>query len=118
MSNGLVVNGLLGGVQAALGQNPTLTQSIFLQAAGIGGQLGMLKYSRKHELEADQLGLNFMAIAGYDPRTAPVFWERMDDGGARPPEFLSTHPGPASRINKLNKQMDEAMQYYQKSRKQ
>ncbi len=119
MSNGLVVNGLLGGVQAALGQNPTLTQGIFLQAAGIGGQLGMLKYSRKHELEADQLGLNFMALAGYDPREAPVFWERMnEEGGERPPEFLSTHPAPTSRINQLNKAMDEALEYYNKSQKQ
>ncbi len=118
MSNGMVLNGLLGGVQVAMGQNPSLTQNLFLQAAGFGGQLGMLKYSRNHELEADQLGLNFMALAGYDPREAPKFWERMDkDGGARPPDFLSTHPGPANRIKQLNNQMDEAMEYYQRSQK-
>ncbi len=118
MSNGLLVNGLLGGVQVAMGQNPTLTQSIFLQAAGMGGQLGMLKFSRKHELEADQLGLNFMALAGYDPREAPIFWERMNQvGGARPPEFLSTHPGPNKRIEQLNNQMAEAMAYFEKSKK-
>jgi predicted Zn-dependent protease len=118
MSNGLLVNGLLGGVQVALGQNPTLTQSIFLQAAGLGSQLGMLSFSRKHELEADQMGLNFMALAGYDPRQAPVFWERMNEtGGARPPEFLSTHPGPNRRIDQLNNRMEEAMRYYEKSKK-
>lgn len=118
MSNGLLFNGLLGGVQAAMGQNPTLTQSIFLQAFGVGGQLGMLKFSRKHELEADQLGLNFMAMAGYDPREAPVFWDRMaSQGNGTPPEFLSTHPGPARRKDELNKQMPKALEYFQRSQK-
>ena len=118
MSNGLLFNGLLGGVQAAMGQNPTLTQSIFLQAFGVGGQLGMLKFSRKHELEADQLGLNFMAMAGYDPREAPVFWDRMASlGNGAPPEFLSTHPGPARRKDELNKQMPKALEYFQRSQK-
>jgi predicted Zn-dependent protease len=119
MSQGMVANGLLGGVQAAIGQNPSLTQTIFLQAIGYGGQVGMLKFSRDQELEADQLGLIFMAIAGYDPRDAPAFWERMNaqSTGARPPEFLSTHPGPDRRIDELNKQMDEAMVYFQKSDK-
>lgn len=118
MSNGLLLNGLLGGVQVAMGQNPTLVQNIFLQAVGYGGQLKMLSFSRKHELEADQMGLNFMAIAGYDPREAPKFWERMEAGsdGARPPEFLSTHPGPNKRKDQLNKQMPEAMAYYEKNK--
>lgn len=119
MSNGLLVNGLLGGAQAAMGQNPTLTQSLFLQAFGVGGQLGMLSFSRKHELEADQLGLNFMALAGYDPREAPGFWERMAGAGSgdAPPEFLSTHPGPNRRKDELNKQMPKAMEYYERSKK-
>lgn len=120
MSNGLLLNGLIGGVQAAMGQNPTLTQSIFLQAVGYGGQLKMLRFSRKHELEADQLGLNFMALAGYDPRQAPFFWERMNAAseGNRPLEFLSTHPGLDKRIQELNEQMAEAMVYFEKSQKQ
>ncbi|MFN3800430.1 M48 family metallopeptidase [Belliella pelovolcani] len=120
MSNGLVLNGLIGGVQVAMGQNPTLTQNIFLQAVGYGGQLGMLSFSRRHELEADQLGLDFMALAGYDPRVAPAFWERMNAGssGNRPPDFLSTHPGPNRRIDELNKQMPKSMEYYEKSNKQ
>ncbi|WP_162417980.1 M48 family metallopeptidase [Cyclobacterium roseum] len=114
MSQGMVANGLLGGVQAAMGENPTLTQTIFLQAVGYGGQVGMLKFSRDQELEADQLGLIFMAIAGYNPREAPAFWERMNaqSEGPRPPEFLSTHPGPERRIDQLNDQMDKAMEYY------
>ena len=49
--------------------------------------------------EADHLGLIFMAMAGYDPRAAPVFWERMAAaGGAKPPEFMSTHPSDNTRI--------------------
>jgi len=116
MSQGLVANGLLGGLQVAMGENPSLTQSLFLQAVGIGGQVGMLKFSRDQELEADQLKLIFMAIAGYDPQQAPKFWERMEakSGGGAPPEFLSTHPGPNRRIDQLNKQMPEALKYYKK----
>lgn len=114
MSQGMVANGLIGGLQAAMGENPTLTQTIFLQAVGMGGQVGMLKFSRDQELEADQLGLIFMAIAGYDPREAPDFWSRMNaqSSGERPPEFLSTHPGPERRIEQLNKQMNDALKYY------
>lgn len=120
MSQGLVANGLLGGLQVAMGQNPNLTQTIFLQAVGYGGQVGMLKFGRDQELEADELGLTFMAIAGYDPREAPRFWERMEaqsGGGDRPPEFLSTHPGPNRRIQKLNEMMPNAMEYYNRNRR-
>ncbi|WP_215223570.1 M48 family metallopeptidase [Echinicola shivajiensis] len=116
MSQGLVANGLLGGMQVAMGQNPTLTEAIFMQAVGMGSQVGMLKFSRDQELESDQLGLIFMAMAGYDPREAPVFWKRMEakSSGAAPPEFLSTHPGPDRRIDELNKQMPEALKYYKR----
>ncbi|WP_194777813.1 M48 family metallopeptidase [Pararhodonellum marinum] len=117
MSNQMAINGLLGGVQVAMGQDPNLTQAIFMQAIGAGGQLGMLQFSRNHELEADRLGLIFMSIAGYDPREAPGFWERMSAGaGQSPPEFLSTHPGPGRRIEELNKQMPEALEYYNKNK--
>ena len=119
MSQGMVANGLLGGVQVAMGENPSLTQTIFLQAIGFGGQVGMLKFSRDQELEADQLGLIFMSIAGYDPREAPGFWERMNAqaGGAAPPEFLSTHPEPDRRIERLQQQMPDAMIYYEKNKR-
>jgi predicted Zn-dependent protease len=113
MSNGMLLNGLLGGASAAMGQNPTMMQQIILQGAGAGSQLGMLSFSRKHELEADEMGLVFMAMAGYDPRQAPAFWERMAAaGGGAPPEFLSTHPGPDRRIERLNSNMPKALEYY------
>ncbi|MEB2781763.1 M48 family metallopeptidase [Algoriphagus sp. C2-6-M1] len=116
MSNGMIANLGVSALSSAVGQNPTLTQQILLQSVGISGELGMLKFSRKHELEADEMGLTFMAIAGYDPREAPIFWQRMleNDNGAAPPEFLSTHPASQTRIDKLNKLMPEAMTYYKK----
>lgn len=114
MSQGLLANGLLGTVSGAMGQNPSLTQEVFMQAVGIGTQIGMLSFSRQHESEADRIGLIFMAIAGYDPHEAPKFWERMTQGsgGAAPPEWLSTHPSHSTRINDLNKAMPEALEYY------
>ncbi|MEM9858150.1 MAG: M48 family metallopeptidase [Bacteroidota bacterium] len=114
MSQGLVTNLGLSTVGAAMGSNPTLTQQIFMQSVGVGSQLGMLKFSRTHESEADKIGLIFMAIAGYNPQEAPKFWTRMNAnaGGERPPEFLSTHPNPDTRIKDLNAAMPEAMKYY------
>ncbi|GAB2497338.1 M48 family metallopeptidase [Algoriphagus taiwanensis] len=115
MSNGMLANLGISAISVAMGQNPTLTEQIFLQSIGMGSQLGMLSFSRKHELEADELGLIFMAMAGYDPRQAPLFWERMAAvGGEAPPEFLSTHPGPDRRIEQLNSKMPKALEYYNK----
>ena len=78
-------------------------RSAIMQAAGVGAQVGvLLPFSRKHESEADEIGLYLMAIAGYDVDAAGPFWERMSAGGGqRPPEFLSTHPDPAKRSEKL-----------------
>ncbi|MBK8884016.1 MAG: M48 family metallopeptidase [Bacteroidales bacterium] len=114
MSQELLVQ--FGGValNEALAQKPQETKSIFNTAYGVGSQLGvLLPYSREHELEADKLGLIFMAMAGYDPQTAVPFWERMAAmGGKKPPEFLSTHPSDATRINKVKSALPEAMKYY------
>lgn len=119
MSQGLITNGFLGGVSVAMGQNPTGTQQILMQSIGAGTQIGMLKFSRNHESEADKLGLIFMSIAGYDPSEAPKFWERMaaQSGGGQPAEFMSTHPSHETRISDLNAQIPEAMKYYKASRK-
>jgi predicted Zn-dependent protease len=116
MSQAMVANGLLGTFGAALGQNPTLTKQLLYQAVGIGAQVGMLKFSRQHESEADHIGLIFMAMAGYDPNEAVTFWQRMESmsGGGEPPEFLSTHPSHSTRISDLQKEVPEAMKYYKK----
>jgi len=85
-----------------------------LLSYGIGSQLGaMLPWSRQQETEADQYGLIFAAMAGYDPREAIPFWERMAEASAsNPPEFLSTHPSDATRMRKLKDFMPEALKYY------
>jgi len=117
MSQGLLANLGLTTLSIALGENPTLTQQVFMQSIGIGTQLGMLKFSRNHESEADHIGLIFMAMAGYDPHGAPEFWQRMvaESGGGQPPEFLSTHPSHERRIEDLNGWIPEAMNYYKKN---
>jgi predicted Zn-dependent protease len=95
---------------------PAETQNIYNSVYGIGAQMGVvLPYSRDHELEADKLGLIFMSLAGYDPRTAIAFWERMSSiGGSKPIEFMSTHPSDARRISKIKEAMPEILKYYKK----
>ncbi|MDQ3290456.1 MAG: M48 family metalloprotease, partial [Bacteroidota bacterium] len=71
---------------------------------------------RKQESEADELGLIFLAMAGYDPRQAIPFWERMAEGkgGQAPPEFLSTHPSDQTRIADIERHLPDALKYYKK----
>jgi len=95
----------------------TIFQGIVNNAYGIGGQLALLKYSRSNETEADQLGLMFMAMAGYNPETAVSFWERMASAkspNSTPPEFLSTHPSDVRRIQNIQNLIPQAMKYYKK----
>ena len=113
MSQAIALQGAGMTLEVLTAQKPGMARDIFLQSVGIGGQLGMLKYSRTHETEADKMGLIFMAIAGYDPREAPKFWERMSQGGGQaPPELLSTHPSDETRMHDLTVFMDEALKYY------
>jgi predicted Zn-dependent protease len=73
-----------------------------------------LPHSRGQEAEADHIGLILMAKAGYDPRGAVAFWERMKaaSGSGKPPEFLSTHPSDEKRIQKIKEELPEALTYY------
>ncbi|MBN1407249.1 MAG: M48 family metallopeptidase [Calditrichaceae bacterium] len=114
MSQQMVVQ--LGGMalSKALEEKSETTRQIYMTAFGLGSQVGvMLPFSRLHESEADEMGLIFMAMAGYDPNTAVTFWQRMADlGGQKPPEFLSTHPSDETRIKDLKKLLPKALQYY------
>ncbi len=113
MSQALAVQGAGLTFQAFSAEKPSVASELFLQAYGVGSQLGMLAYGRKQESEADKMGLVFMAMGGYDPRVAPAFWQRMAaQGGAKPPELLSTHPSDEHRIADLEAFMPEAMKYY------
>lgn len=89
---------------------------LLMAAFGAGASFGViLPYSRYHESEADEIGLIYAAKAGYDPRAAIAFWERMEaQSNGAPPEFLSTHPAGSTRIRKLNELMPKALQVYQK----
>ncbi len=85
--------------------------NVFAPAAQVGV---LLPNSRKQELEADRFGLNFAAMAGYNPNEAIPFWTRMAQAanGQKPPEFLATHPSDETRIAKLKEYMPEALSYY------
>lgn len=86
---------------------------------GLGAQVGvLLPFSRAQETEADVLGLDLMARAGFDPREAVRLWENMaaESGGKQPAEFASTHPSHDTRINDLQKRMPYAMQLYEQAR--
>ncbi len=115
MSDALVAQ--MGGMAlaAALSNQPQQTRQLFMTVFGAGATVGfLLPYSRLHESEADRIGLILMARAGYNPREAIPFWERMNkqEGKSRPPAFLSTHPAPETRIADIKKYIPEAMQYY------
>nr|WP_298997825.1 M48 family metallopeptidase [uncultured Allomuricauda sp.] len=94
----------LGAVAGNVAIKDPQKRNAFNQAYGIGSSVGvMLPFSRSHETEADRIGLQIMAIAGYNPDEAANLWKRMkaNAGGQAPPEFLSTHPSNDTRINNL-----------------
>lgn len=93
-------------------------KKIALTAFSIGSEYGaILPYSRKHELEADAIGIKLMAEAGYDPSAAPEFWERFAalKGAAGQMEFMSTHPSDSRRSASLREQLPEAVQIYERA---
>lgn len=86
-----------------------INSQLAMAALGLGAQVGLLlPFSREQEAEADILGLDYMHRAGYDPRLSIPFWQRMQAaGGARPPEFLSTHPDPDNRMARLRAHINQ-----------
>ncbi len=115
MSQGLGANIIGSVLSVGLSKSDPATQKNVMQLFGVGAQVGViLPFGRKQESEADHIGLILMAKAGYDPRAAVAFWERMEShaGGQKPPEFLSTHPSDKTRIAQIKAWLPEAMQYY------
>ncbi|MCG2712945.1 MAG: M48 family metallopeptidase [Candidatus Omnitrophica bacterium] len=101
----------------ALEEKTQTTKEFLMLAYGVSMNLGIvLPYSRLHEKEADRIGLILMAQAGYNPREAIPFWERMNNAGkgARNLEFLSTHPAPETRINDIKTYLPEALKHFNK----
>ena len=95
------------------------TSQLAMQALGLGAQVGvLLPFSRKHESEADYIGLLLAAEAGYDPQEAVRVWERMEAaGGQQPSEYMSTHPSHGTRIKQLTEWMPEALALYESAPK-
>jgi len=118
MNNTLLAQGL-GSLGDALTSNNPKVNSIFNNVYAPGVQVGLLlPNSRSHELEADKFGLFIAAIAGYNPREAIPFWQRMSQGGGqKPPEFLATHPSDEKRIAQLESFMPQALKLYRPVRK-
>ena len=114
MSQEMLTQGLGELVNLGTANDPKIN-SIFNTIYGPGSEIGYtLPNSRNHEYEADHYGLIFCAMAGYNPREAVTFWERMAaaSGSSHPPEILSTHPADANRIEKIKGYMNEALTYY------
>jgi metalloendopeptidase OMA1, mitochondrial len=113
MSQEVLVQAGLAGLGLATG--PAYSE----MAAQAATLVVTLPYSRTQESEADHIGLIYMAEAGYDPREAIALWQNFESfGGERPPEFLSTHPAPGSRIQNLQALLPEAMPIYEANRQQ
>ena len=106
---------VMAGAQFSFTDMDPRQRQMVLAALGAGAQYGIiLPFSRDHEVEADAMGLIYMARAGYDPQEAIAFWQRMERaGGNQPPEFMSTHPSHATRIQRLKELMPRALNEYE-----
>lgn len=115
VSQQLLAAGGAMALQVGMEDIDSFDQQMLMAAYGASTTIGLiLPYSRKHESEADEIGLIYAAKAGYDPRAAVGFWERMEaqNTGFTSPEFLSTHPSDSSRLDKINALMPKAYEIY------
>ena len=113
----MAVNQGMAMVQAISSPQSALGQTAF-GLLGVGAEYGILMpYSRVQESEADIIGVDLMAKAGFDPRQSIALWQKMEQAsqGQQPVEFLSTHPAHATRIQSLEQHMPQAMDLYQQA---
>ncbi|WP_300376267.1 M48 family metallopeptidase [Henriciella sp.] len=115
MSQGQLAQLGVAAVGVGLGDMDVGQRQMVMQAMGVAAQGGLMAFSRKHETEADRIGLELLVRACYDPREAPDLWERMGQlgGGQRPPEWLSTHPASATRAANFREWMPEYIEKYE-----
>lgn len=120
VSQNLLMSGALVGAELAFSNRPASQRAMIMAAVGVGAQVGyVLPFSRRHESEADEIGLDLMARAGFEPQEAPKLWENMQRlGGGGGPEFLSTHPAPGTRIRDLTSQLPDVQPDYEARRAQ
>jgi hypothetical protein len=115
MSHNYAVEGVRQAVHYITRKQEEKNRELVLQAYGVASKYGVvLPYSRKHESEADHMGIMLMARAGYDPAEAPRFWSRFGSmsQGPKPPEFLSTHPSDERRAQDLAGLLPDAGELY------
>ena len=110
------VGGAIVGV--AVANKNAATQNAVMNAYGLGSTAGMLKYSRSNELEADELGLIYSSMAGYNPESSVPLWQRMaaQSGGGNSNDFFSTHPSESKRIERLQAIMPQALAIYKQAK--
>lgn len=116
MSQQILLTGAMTAASISLSNNKD--RGLILGALGLGTALGItLPFSRTDETEADQIGLTYMALAGYDPREAIHFWNRFaqENKGSKTLEFLSTHPADETRSKRLQDLLPRALDEYQKA---
>ncbi|MGB5719161.1 MAG: M48 family metallopeptidase, partial [Woeseiaceae bacterium] len=114
MAQALVAQGVIGAGAAIFGLGKTSTE-----AANVGYQVLLAtKFSRTDESEADQIGLELAARAGYDPRAGITLWQKMTSAnqGGKPPEFLSSHPADATRVQQIQKLLPKVIPLYDAAR--
>jgi len=118
LKQGLLQTAMMG-TAAATGNMDNGKRQMVMAALGAGAQFGViLPFSRSEESEADHTGLLYMARAGYDPKEAISFWERMSrSGGAHPPAILSDHPSDATRIERLREELPKAQAAYEQAKR-
>jgi metalloendopeptidase OMA1, mitochondrial len=119
MSQNAAVDGVKTAMGYVLQTQDQVKREAAMKAYGLASEYGvLLPYSRKHELEADHIGVMLMAQAGYDPTEAPRFWKRFGgsaETGAKPPEFMSTHPSDDRRAQELTQRLPEAQKLFASS---
>jgi predicted Zn-dependent protease len=121
MSSNALIGAGLQVTSAILDAKQVANNQQLMSALGLGAQVGLqLPFGRAHESEADEIGLDLMAEAGFKPQEAVKLWQNMDkaSGGAKQPELLSTHPHPATRIEQLQLHMTKANAIYRRSTQQ
>ena len=114
MTQQMLLQGAMLG--AGLSMKNNTQRNIILSALGVGVLYGFtLPFSRSHESEADQIGLLYMARAGYDPNEALQFWQRFSrvKDGKAPPEWASTHPADTTRMQEIRSYLSRAKYDYQ-----
>lgn len=116
VSQGLVTQGGMAAIAAST--KDSASQKVVLAGLGLGAQFGvLLPFSRKHESEADLIGLELMAKAGFNPKEASELWKNMSAGGGKqPPQWMSTHPSHETRIKDLESAAPKMMPDYERAK--